>query len=78
MVSIVGPLSAETAAQYGVRATNILVRPQGKQLAEIAALADAGKLKPFVEATYPLAEAAKAHEHVQSGRTRGKVVLDVG
>jgi NADPH:quinone reductase-like Zn-dependent oxidoreductase len=77
MVSIVGPLPAETAAQYGVRATNILVRPQGKQLAEIATLVDAGKLKPFVEAVYPLAEAAKAHEHVQTGRTRGKVVLNI-
>jgi NADPH:quinone reductase-like Zn-dependent oxidoreductase len=76
-VSILGSLSAEMAAQYGVRATNILVRPQGKQLAEIAALVDAGKLKTYVEAIYPLTEAAKAHEHVQKGHTRGKVVLQM-
>jgi NADPH:quinone reductase-like Zn-dependent oxidoreductase len=75
MVSILGPPSAETAAQYGVRATNILVHPNERQLAEIAALADSGILKPNVEAVYPLAEAPLAHAHVQKGHTRGKVVL---
>jgi len=75
IVSILGPPSAETAAQYGVRATNVLVHPDGRQLAEIAALADSGILKPNVEAVYPLAEAAQAHAHVQKGHTRGKIVL---
>ena len=78
LVSILGPPSAETAAQYGVRAANILVHPDGEQLAHIAALVDAGKLKPTVDAVYPLAEAAQAHAHVARGHTRGKVVLKIG
>jgi len=77
IVSILGSPSAETAAQYGVRATNILVHPDGRQLAEIAALADSGILKPNVEAVYPFAEAALAHAHVQKAHTRGKVVLRI-
>jgi NADPH:quinone reductase-like Zn-dependent oxidoreductase len=78
MVSILGPPPAETAAQYGVQAANILVYPQGEQLAQIAARVDEGKLKPHIDAVYPLAEAAQAHTHVASGHTRGKVVLKVG
>ena len=75
IVSIVGPPSAETAAKYGVRAANILVRPDGKQLTQITALVDKGKLKPNIDAVYPLAETAQAHMYVANGHTRGKVVL---
>jgi len=36
---------------------------------------EAGKLKPVIDATFPLAEAAKAHAHLESGSHVGKVVL---
>ncbi|HEY2357676.1 MAG TPA: NAD(P)H-quinone oxidoreductase [Phenylobacterium sp.] len=38
---------------------------------------EAGKLKPQVDATFPLAEAAKAHAHLESGSHVGKIVLTV-
>jgi len=37
----------------------------------------AGQVKPRVDATYPLAEAAKAHARLESGSHVGKVVLTV-
>lgn len=37
----------------------------------------AGQLKPIVDATFPLAEAAKAHAHLEAGEHVGKVVLVV-
>ena len=37
----------------------------------------AGQLKPIVDATFPLAEAAKAHAHLEAGEHVGKVVLTV-
>lgn len=37
----------------------------------------AGKLKPIVDATFPLAEAAQAHAHLEAGEHVGKVVLTV-
>lgn len=37
----------------------------------------AGKLKPIVDATFPLAEAATAHAHLEAGEHVGKVVLTV-
>lgn len=38
----------------------------------------AGKLKPIVDATFPLADAAKAHAHLEAGEHVGKVVLTIG
>ena len=38
-------------------------------------LAGSGRLRVLVDSTYPLAEAARAHEHVLGGHTTGKVVL---
>lgn len=37
----------------------------------------AGKLKPVVDATFPLADAARAHAHLEAGEHVGKVVLRV-
>ncbi len=42
---------------------------------ELVRLAEAGKLKVLVAATYPLAEAAAAHRAQASGHTHGKIVL---
>lgn len=77
LVSILGQPAEEMATQFGVQATNILVHPDGDQLARIASLVDAGRIKTHVEAVYPLAEAAQAHIHVHKGHTRGKVVLRI-
>lgn len=40
-------------------------------------LAD-GRLKPVVDCTFPLEEAARAHEHMEGDRNLGKIVLRVG
>lgn len=41
----------------------------------LAELAAAGRLRPVVEQTYPLDEAATALEHLESGTARGRLVL---
>jgi putative PIG3 family NAD(P)H quinone oxidoreductase len=41
-------------------------------------LLSAGRLKPVIDATFPLAEAAAAHARIDSGEHVGKVVLTVG
>lgn len=77
LVSILGQPSQEEAKAHGVRAAGIFVQPNPSQLAEIAGLVDAGKLKPHVEAVFPLSEAAKAQELSQTLHVRGKIVLRV-
>ncbi|WP_372408392.1 NADP-dependent oxidoreductase [Streptomyces luteireticuli] len=69
-------LAARTEAE-GFRFAGVLVVPDGPALAEIAALVDAGRIRPYVRDTFPLAEAGRAHELVGSGRAQGKVVLTV-
>ena len=51
--------------------------PNGQQLAEIAQMIDAKKVKPFVSQTFPLAEVQKAHAAIETGHTRGKIVIKV-
>jgi len=55
----------------------LLVKPSAAELAQIAALIDAGRVKPLVENVFPLAEARRAHELSQGGRVRGKIVLQI-
>jgi NADPH:quinone reductase-like Zn-dependent oxidoreductase len=44
----------------------------------VAPLIAAGKLRINIDQTYPLAAIAQAQAHNRSGRTRGKVVVDMG
>jgi NADPH:quinone reductase-like Zn-dependent oxidoreductase len=77
LVSILGPPSQEEAARHNVRGTSVFVQPNADQLRQLSELADAGKVRPIIEAVVPLAEAAKAHEMNQTEHTRGKIVLQV-
>jgi alcohol dehydrogenase len=65
------------AAHAGARFVYLLMRPDGAQLAELASWIDAGKLKPIVHRTYPLAEFREAFAELERGRTRGKIVLTI-
>lgn len=77
LVSIVGAPDQNLAKEKGVTAKGILVKPDAAQLAHIGELIDAGKIKVTVSATVPLADVAKAHEMIETGHTRGKIVLKV-
>jgi len=56
----------------------IFVRPSGYDLGEhINPLVHEGALRPHVEATFPLEEAAAAMERLEGGHVRGKLVLTV-
>ncbi|MCR6484353.1 NADP-dependent oxidoreductase [Amycolatopsis sp. OK19-0408] len=58
-----------------VRTERILVEPDRGGLTGLVELIEAGQLKVRVEQTFPLADAAKAHELGESGRVSGKLVL---
>lgn len=44
-------------------------------LAFLAELSEAGKLRPVIDRSYPLVEAGEAIRHVETGHARGKVVV---
>jgi len=55
----------------------LFVRPDGKQLAEIAALIDAGQLHPVVDKIFPFAESLSALSYLGKGHAKGKVVVQL-
>ena len=77
LVATLGISSPEAAAAHGVRGEGVMVHSDPAQLGQIAALIDAGKLKPFISEVLPLAQAARAHELSETGHVRGKIVLQV-
>jgi NADPH:quinone reductase-like Zn-dependent oxidoreductase len=66
---------AKKAAELGVRLEGMLVEADHAGMRAIAELAEEGRLRAHIDATFPLAEAAKAHTHGETGRTTGKLVL---
>jgi NADPH:quinone reductase-like Zn-dependent oxidoreductase len=68
---------ARKAAESRVRTERILVEPDRGGLTGLVELIEAGQLKVRVEQTFPLEDAAKAHELGESGRVSGKLVLTV-
>jgi NADPH:quinone reductase-like Zn-dependent oxidoreductase len=66
------------AKRRGVRVQEPLVEPDGHALEEIAKLVGSGSLKATVAETFPLERARAAHERLERGGVRGKLVLEVG
>jgi NADPH:quinone reductase-like Zn-dependent oxidoreductase len=77
LVTPAGQIDAAAAAARSVRGIGMMTSPNSAHLTEIAALINAGKVKPIVSIVLPLAEARKAHEFLDRGHVRGKIVLRV-
>ncbi|MFD0318797.1 NADP-dependent oxidoreductase [Streptomyces flavalbus] len=63
------------AERLGVRAVRMLVDADRTGMEEVARLAASGALRATIAGAFPLAEAARAHELGDTGRTTGKLVL---
>jgi NADPH:quinone reductase-like Zn-dependent oxidoreductase len=61
----------------GQRVRVYLAKDTKEDFLVLKELVEAGKLRPVVERTYPLAEAAEAMRLVDSGHAQGKVVITV-
>lgn len=55
----------------------LFMRANGDQLREIAALLDAGEIRPVVDKVFPFSSTNEALTYVETGRARGKVVVKV-
>jgi NADPH:quinone reductase-like Zn-dependent oxidoreductase len=77
LVSIVGTPSAEDAERFGIHAGQVFVHTSRPDLQFIAALAKSGGLKSHVSARFALEHVSDAHVALETGRTVGKIVLDL-
>ena len=59
----------------GPRYRFFITQDRGQDLALLARLIDDGRVRPAIDRFFALDEAAAAHRHVESSRTRGKVGL---
>lgn len=54
----------------------VLKKPNNHDLAFVKALLETGKLKPVIDRRYPMSELPDAIRYLETGRARGKVVLN--
>ncbi len=82
LVALTGdPGRVATIADYGAGAQGVTVSTAATAwyaLGEVSRLVQDGRFRVSVEEEIPWTEAARAHERVRSGHTRGKIVLAIG
>jgi len=62
----------------GKRVIASVARVKVEDMELLARLAETGELKPVIDRSYPLENAAEAHAHVDTRHKRGSVVLRIG
>lgn len=65
------------AKQKGVTYTFVFMRASGRQLGEITLLVESGAIRPVIDRVFPFQDTRGALAHVESGRAKGKVVVEM-
>ena len=63
------------ARKLGVSYSFLFMQAKGAQLRELAALYDAGHLRPVIDKTFPFERTLEALAYAEQGRANGKVVI---
>lgn len=66
------------ARKCGVEYSFLFVHPDGRQLAAIGELLDAGRIRPVIDKVFPFDQAKAALAYLETGRAKGKVVVQIG
>lgn len=77
IVSMLEQPNQELMDAYNVTATHQFTVATAERLAAVATLVDDGVLKPHVDRTFPLQDAAEALDYLSSSHHRGKVVITI-
>lgn len=78
LVAIAGGVTDEVkaeAAARGVSASTYLVQSSGPDMLHLAGLLESGVIRPEIAREFSFDDMAAAHQQVETGRTRGKVVV---
>jgi NADPH2:quinone reductase len=71
------PLVCDKAQLLGFSAEGMLVDPSAKQLETLLYMVSVGLLKVEIQKIFALDDVVDAHRQIETGRTRGKVLLDM-
>jgi len=78
IISILGGCNEENnkkAEAAGIKTQNYLVQSSGADMAQLAHLLETNQVKAHVSQEFSFEEIAASHHQVETGKTRGKVVL---
>lgn len=75
--TISAEMICEKAKLLGFEATGILVDPDPEQMDTMLYMISVGLLKVDIQKIYPFTEVADAHLQIESGHTRGKILLNM-
>ncbi|HVD98292.1 MAG TPA: NADP-dependent oxidoreductase [Cytophagaceae bacterium] len=67
----------EKAKAAGINGYFFLVKSSGTDMQKIAGLLEKGIIKSHVSKTFPFEQMAEAHKQVETGKTRGKIVVTI-
>lgn len=71
------PAVIARAKEKGVEVKWMSVRPSGERMEQLAFLLSNNRLKVEVDETFPLTEIVRAHQRLEEGHGKGKIVLTV-
>jgi NADPH:quinone reductase-like Zn-dependent oxidoreductase len=80
MTGVFGLLSRkiiDRARKRGVAYSFLFAHPDGRQLAEIGALLEVGRIRPVIDKIFPFDQAKESLAYLEQGRARGKVVVQM-
>ncbi len=77
LFSVVGTPDEAALAAVGATGGIFMVQPSSEDLKRIAQLIDDGTVRVIIDSVFPLSEARAAHAKSQTGRAKGKIVLEV-
>jgi alcohol dehydrogenase len=67
----------KAAKRHDVSYSFVFMRADGGQLSQIAALIDAGAIRPVIDRVFPFESTKEALAYVETGRAKGKVVIKI-
>jgi NADPH:quinone reductase-like Zn-dependent oxidoreductase len=80
MKFVFGLISGEIIRQANKRGAEysfLFVHPDGRQLAEIGELLDAGRIRQVIDKVFPFDQSKEALAYLEKGRAKGKVVVQM-
>ncbi len=80
LITIAGHIDEEKEKQAqakNIRAERYVVHSSGEDMQQLVNLLQAGKLKPHISQEYPFEALPEAHYQIETGKTRGKLIVNI-
>lgn len=77
VISLLSFSARKKAKKLNISFIFLFMRAEGKQLGKITKLIEAGIIKPVIDKVFPFEQTNEALSYIETGRSRGKVVVKV-